>query len=353
MNYSPPPGMGPAFGPGHTHGPGEEPPILPPEFLVQRPRRLRNHPQLRRLVRQTKLSKDDLVLPLFVVEGTSVRDEVKSMPGVYRESIDKLGETVKKVEQAGIPGVILFGVPKEKDAEGRSAWSPEGIVQRALERVEHAAPSLLRIVDLCFCEYTDHGHCGVLTDHGDVDNDLTLENLELQALALADAGAQVVAPSGMMDGTVGSIRSALDEAGYFDVSILSYAVKYASGFYGPFRDAADSAPAFGDRSTYQMDPGNATEALREVDLDIEQGADMVMVKPAGAYLDILRAVKDRVKVPVCAYQVSGEYAMIKAAGARGWIDEQRVMMESLTSIKRAGADFILTYFAREVAKYVP
>ena len=350
MNYSPPPGIGPSFGPGHSHGPGEEPPPLPPEFLVKRPRRLRSHPQLRRLVRETHLTLDDLVLPLFVVEGTNVRQEVKSMPGVYRESIDKLGETVKKVEQLGIPGVILFGVPAEKDAEGRSAWSPEGIVQRALERVEKDAPGLLRIVDLCFCEYTDHGHCGVLTDAGDVDNDATLENLELQALALADAGAPVVAPSGMLDGMVGSIRTALDEAGYFDVSILSYAVKYASGFYGPFRDAADSAPQFGDRSTYQMDPANALEAMRELELDLEQGADMVMDKPAMPYLDILRAVKERAKVPVCAYQVSGEYAMIKAAGAKGWIDEQRVMLESLTSIKRAGADFILTYFAREVAK---
>jgi porphobilinogen synthase len=353
MSFSTNPGMGPAFGSGHTHGPGEEPPPLPPEYLVQRPRRLRSHPQLRRLVRQTTLTRDDLVLPLFVVEGTSVREEVKSMPGVCRESIDKLGETVKKVEQLGIPGVILFGVPASKDAEGRAAWAPDGIVQRALERVERSAPSLLRITDLCFCEYTDHGHCGVLTDHGDVDNDATLENLELQALALADAGAQVVAPSGMMDGVVGSVRNALDEAGYFDVSVLSYAVKYASGYYGPFRDAADSAPSFGDRATYQMDPANATEALRELELDLEQGADLVMVKPAGAYLDILRAVKDRSKVPVCAYQVSGEYAMIKAAGAKGWIDEQRVMLESLTSIKRAGADFVLTYFARDVAKLVP
>jgi len=353
MNYSPPPGMGSAFGSGHSHPPGEEPPVLPPEYLVKRPRRLRAHPALRRMLRETRLTRDDLVLPLFVVEGTNVREEVKSMPGVWRESVDVLGDTVKRAADLGLPGVILFGVPATKDEEGRSAWSPDGIVQRALERVERAAPELLRIADLCFCEYTSHGHCGVLTEHGDVDNDATLENLELQALALADAGAQVVAPSGMMDGVVGSIRSALDEAGYYDISILSYAVKYASGFYGPFRDAADSAPAFGDRSTYQMDPANALEALREVELDIEQGADMVMVKPAMAYLDIVRAVKERVKVPLGAYQVSGEYAMIKAAGARGWIDEERVMLESLTSIKRAGADFILSYFAREAAKLVP
>ena len=342
MNYFPSHGAG--------HGPGEEHPPLPPDYLVQRPRRLRSHPALRRLVRQTQLTLDDLVLPLFVVEGSKVRKEIPSMPGVFRESIDKLSETVRQVEDLGIPGVILFGVPDKKDPEGRLAWSPEGIVQRALEGVERAAPSLLRIADLCFCEYTDHGHCGVLTRDGDVDNDATLENIELQATSLADAGAQVIAPSGMIDGMVGSIRAALDETGYVNVAILSYAVKYASGFYGPFRDAADSAPAFGDRSTYQMDPGNSDEALREVDLDIEQGADMVMVKPALPCLDIVRRVRDEFDVPVCAYQVSGEYAMLKAAAQKGWLDEKRVMEESLVSIKRAGADFILTYYAREMAK---
>jgi porphobilinogen synthase len=305
------------------------------------------------MVRETRLSRDDLVLPLFVVEGKGVRTEVPSMPGVFRESVDRLAETCKKVEDLGIPGVILFGVPKEKDAEGRLAWSPDGIVQRALESIEKSAPSLLRIVDLCFCEYTDHGHCGVLTSWGDVDNDATLENLELQATSLADAGAQVVAPSGMMDGMVGSIRAALDETGHVNVSILSYAVKYASAFYGPFRDAADSAPQFGDRSTYQMDPANGDEALREVELDVDQGADMVMVKPAMPYLDIVRRVREMVDVPLCAYQVSGEYSMIKAASAKGWIDEERAIEESLTCIKRAGADFILTYFAREIAKRLP
>jgi porphobilinogen synthase len=349
MNYSPTPG----YGQGMTPGPGEEPPPLPPEYLIQRPRRLRAHPALRRMIRETRLSRDDLVLPLFVVEGKGVRTEVPSMPGVFRESVDRLAETCKKVEDLGIPGILLFGVPGEKDAEGRLAWSPDGIVQRALEQVERSAPSLLRIADLCFCEYTDHGHCGVLTTWGDVDNDATLENLELQATSLADAGAQVVAPSGMMDGMVGSIRAALDETGHMNVSILSYAVKYASAFYGPFRDAAESAPAFGDRTTYQMDPANSDEALREVELDIDQGADMVMVKPAMPYLDIVRRVREMIDQPLCAYQVSGEYSMIKAAAAKGWIDEERAVEESLTCIKRAGADFIMTYFAREIAKRLP
>ena len=342
MSYSPSTSM--------TPGPGEEPPLLPPDYLIDRPRRLRRTPAMRRLVRETALSRDDFILPLFVVEGSGLRQEVKSMPGVYRESIDRIVETCKEAEQLGIPGVILFGIPDKKDPEGHLAWSPEGIVQRALEKVERVTPNLLRIADLCFCEYTDHGHCGVLTPEGDVDNDATLENLELQAVALADAGAQIVAPSGMMDGMVASIRAALDETGHANTSILSYAVKYSSGFYGPFRDAADSAPAFGDRNTYQMDPGNAREALKEAVLDVDQGADMLMVKPAMPYLDVLRRVKDKVDVPVCAYQVSGEYAMMKAAAKNGWLDEERVMRESLMCIKRAGADFILTYYAREMAK---
>jgi len=342
MNYSP----------GENFGPTEEAPPLPPEYLVRRPRRTRSHPALRRLVRETSLSRDDLILPLFVVEGSSVYQEVSSMPGVYRESLDRLAETAKRAEGLGIPALILFGVPprEQKDPEGRIAWAPDGIVQRALETVERAAPSLLRIVDLCFCEYTDHGHCGVLTPDGHLDNDATLPNLELQAISLADAGAQVVAPSGMLDGGVAAIRNALDEVGHAEVSILAYAVKYASGFYGPFRDAADSAPAFGDRSTYQMDPANAEEGLREARMDIEQGADILMVKPALPYLDILQRLKKTFDVPLAAYQVSGEYAMIKAAGQKGWIDEERVMLESLLSIKRAGANMILTYYAREVAK---
>jgi len=275
------------------------------------------------------------------------------MPGVAQLSVDRTVEECRAVADLGIPAVILFGVPDKKDPEGRLAWSPEGIVQRALERIANSAPGLLRIADLCFCEYTDHGHCGVLTPEGDVDNDATLENLELQATALADAGAQVIAPSGMMDGQVGSIRTALDEAGHLNVAVLSYAAKYASAFYGPFRDAADSAPAFGDRSTYQMDPANSDEAIREVVLDLKQGADMIMVKPAMPCLDIVRRVRERFDVPLCAYQVSGEYAMIKAAAAKKWIDEPRAMIESLTCIKRAGADFILTYFAREAAKVLP
>jgi porphobilinogen synthase len=346
MSYSPTPGMGQAM----TPGPGEEHPPLPPEYLVRRPRRLRSHPALRRLVRETQLTRDDLVLPLFVVEGRGVRSPVASMPGVFRESIDRLAETCREVQGLGIPAVILFGVTEKKDPEGRHAWLPEGLVQRAVEKIAIEAPDLLRMVDLCFCEYTDHGHCGVLTPEGDVDNDATLENLELQAISLADAGAQVIAPSAMMDGQVGSIRAALDEADHLNVPILSYAAKYASAFYGPFRDAAGSAPAFGDRSTYQMDVGNTDEALREVELDVKQGADMIMIKPAMPCLDVLRRVRERFDVPLCAYQVSGEYSMIKAAAAKKWIDETRVMVESLTSIKRAGADFVLTYYAREMAK---
>ena len=342
MNYSP----------GENFGPAEEAPPPPPEYLVRRPRRTRSHPALRRLVRETELSRDDLILPLFVVEGSGVHQEVSSMPGVFRESLDRLAESAKRAEQLGLQAVILFGVPgrEQKDAEGRIAWAPDGIVQRALETVERAAPSLLRIADLCFCEYTDHGHCGVLTPEGQLDNDATLPNLELQAISLADAGAQVLAPSGMLDGAVAAIRNALDEVGHVDASILSYAVKYASAFYGPFRDAADSAPAFGDRAGYQMDPANAEEALREARMDIEQGADILMVKPALPYLDVLQRLRRTFDVPLAAYQVSGEYAMIKAAGQKGWIDEERVMLESLLSIKRAGAGMILTYYAREVAK---
>lgn len=320
--------------------------IEPPR---ERPRRLRAHPALRRLMRENELSKDDLVLPLFVVPGTGVREEVSSMPGVFRESVDQIAETCRAVEDAGLPAVMLFGVPNEKDWTGSSSWSDEGVVQRALEAVEGAAPNVLRVVDLCFCEYTDHGHCGVLDAAGDVDNDPTLVNLARQAVSLAGAGAQVIAPSGMMDGMVAAIRTGLDDAGHVGLPILSYAAKYASAFYGPFRDAADSAPSFGDRRTYQMDPANATEALREVALDVEEGADMVMVKPGMPCLDIVRRVRDLVDVPVAVYQVSGEYAMLKAAAAKGWLDEERAADESLLAMKRAGADFILTYFAREVA----
>jgi len=323
---------------------------VPEDVLTERPRRLRQHPMLRRLVRETTVTRDDLVLPLFAAPGTRVRAEVPSMPGVFRESTDKIAETARAAADLGLPAVILFGIPERKDATGSSAWSDEGIVQRALGAVADAAPELLRIVDLCFCEYTDHGHCGVLDAGGDVANDPTLENLARQAVSLAGAGAQVVAPSGMMDGMVAAVRAGLDGAGHERVPILAYAAKYASAFYGPFRDAADSAPAFGDRRTYQQDPANSDEALREVALDIEQGADIVMVKPALPCLDVVRRVADEFDVPVAAYQVSGEYAMLKAAAARGWLDEERAMEESLVSIKRAGADFVLTYYAREMAR---
>lgn len=318
--------------------------------LLKRPRRLRGHPALRRMVRETNLSRDDLILPLFAVPGTGVRDEVKSMPGVYRESVDRIAETCREAEQLGIPAVILFGIPETKDAVGSSSWDAHGIVQRALEAAAKAAPGLLRIVDLCFCEYTSHGHCGVLRPDGTLDNDATLPNLGRQAVSLAEAGAQVIAPSGMLDGMIAAIRASLDDVGRTELPILSYAAKYASGFYGPFRDAADSTPQFGDRRGYQQDHGNSDEALREVALDLEQGADMVMVKPAMPYLDVLRRVKDTFGVPTAAYQVSGEYAMMKAACRNGWLDEDRVMEESLTCIKRAGADMILTYYAREMAR---
>ncbi len=328
----------------------QPPPILPPDA---RPRRLRSNEALRRMVRETHLSRSDLMLPLFAVEGSGVRREVGSMPGVFQESIDRLAESAKEAQDLGLTSIILFGVPDEKDALGSSSWTSSGIVQRALEAVAIAAPDILRVVDLCFCEYTDHGHCGVLTDSGDVDNDPTLANLARQAVSLGEAGAQVIAPSGMMDGMVGAIREGLDDAGQTDLPILSYAVKYASAFYGPFRDVADSTPSFGDRRTYQMDPGNSVEALREAALDVAEGADMLMVKPAMPYLDILRQVKDASPVPVGAYQVSGEYAMLHAAARNGWLDLDRTIEESLLSIRRAGADFILTYAAREMARRLP
>lgn len=326
------------------------PPILPPE---QRPRRLRASEAIRRLVRETHLSKSDLMLPLFAVEGSGVRREVSSMPGVFQESVDRLAESAREAQDLGLTSIILFGVPDAKDATGSPSWSSSGIVQRALEAVSEAAPDILRVVDLCFCEYTDHGHCGVLTANGEVDNDPTLANLAKQAVSLAQAGAQVIAPSGMMDGMVAAIREGLDDGGCTDLPILSYAVKYASAFYGPFRDVADSTPSFGDRRSYQMDPANAIEALREAALDVAEGADMLMVKPAIPYLDILRQVKDASPVPVGAYQVSGEYAMLHAAARNGWLDLDRTIDEALLSIRRAGADFILTYAAREMARRLP
>jgi porphobilinogen synthase len=301
------------------------------------------------LVRETHVSVDDLVLPLFVTPGSGVEKPVTSMPGVFQQSVDRALDTALRARDAGLPAVLLFGVPPRKDGEGSGAWLDDGEVQRATTAIKTAAPDLLVITDVCLCEYTDHGHCGVLA--GDVvANDATLERLQLAAVSHARAGADIVAPSDMMDGRVGAIRSALDGEGFEDVAILSYAVKYCSGFYGPFREAAESAPRFGDRQTYQMDPANAEEGLREAALDIEEGADFIMVKPALPYLDVLHRLCRRFDVPVAAYQVSGEYSMIKAAAQNGWIDERRAVEETLTSIKRAGADFIISYFALEFAR---
>jgi len=318
-------------------------------FPVHRPRRLRKTELLRGLVRETRLTVANFVYPMFVCPGSNVRQEVSSMPGVFQQSADKIVEDCREVESLGIAGVILFGLPETKDPSGASSLQKDGVVQRAIEAIRKAKLNLIVITDVCLCEYTDHGHCGVVRD-GDVDNDPTLELLAAEALAHARAGADLIAPSDMMDGRVGAIRRTLDGAGFDHLPIMSYAAKFASAFYGPFRDAADSVPQFGDRRSYQMDPANAEEALREVALDIEEGADIVMVKPALPYLDVVRRVKERFGYPVAAYQVSGEYAMVKAAAARGWLDEARVVEESLTAIRRAGADIIITYFAKDVAR---
>ena len=300
------------------------------------------------MVRETRVTADDLVLPLFVTPGSAVENEVGSMPGVFQQSVDKAAERAARAFDAGVPAVLLFGIPESKDARGSEALREDGVVQQAVRAIKVAAPELVVVTDVCLCEYTDHGHCGVL-DGERVVNDATLEILAAEALSHARAGADVVAPSDMMDGRVGAIRETLDDDGFEDTAILSYAAKYCSGFYGPFREAAESAPQFGDRRSYQMDPANAREALREVELDLEEGADMVMVKPALPYLDVVRAVRDEFDVPLAAYQVSGEYSMIKAAGRAGWLDEARIAEETLTSIKRAGADMIITYFALDVA----
>ncbi|MGM0670396.1 MAG: porphobilinogen synthase [Gemmatimonadota bacterium] len=323
-------------------------------FPTQRPRRLRQSETWRRMVRETELSLDDLIVPLFIVPGEGVRKPVRSMPGVSQMSVDEIVKEAEEIHGLGIPAIILFGVPhdEDKDPEGTEAYNPEGLVPEAIRAIKEAVPDLLVWADVCMCEYTSHGHCGVLTEEGEVQNDPTLDLLAQAALVYAQAGADAVAPSDMMDGRVLAIRETLDEAGFVHVPIISYAAKYASAFYGPFRDAAQSAPAFGDRKAYQMDPANAEEALREVELDIEEGADVVMVKPAGAYLDVIRRVKDTFGLPTAAYQVSGEYALIKAAGEKGWVDEKRVAMESLLSIKRAGADMILTYFGKDVARWL-
>jgi porphobilinogen synthase len=324
-------------------------------FPTHRPRRLRSHPQLRRMVQENVLTTNDLIYPLFAVPGEAVAKEVRSMPGVYQLSIDKIVEEAKEVYDLGIPAIILFGIPNDKDDEASGAWHDHGIVQQAATRVKEACPDLIVIVDTCLCEYTPHGHCGYLQVgdfSGRVLNDPTLELLKKTAVAQANAGADIIAPSGMMDGFVQAIRQGLDDAGFEDIPVLSYAAKYASAYYGPFRDAAESAPQFGDRRTYQMDPANGKEALKEIELDIAEGADMLMVKPALAYMDIIWRVKEATQLPVAAYNVSGEYAMVKAAALNGWVDEQRVVMETLMGFKRAGADLILTYHAKDAARWL-
>ncbi len=319
------------------------------QFPTLRLRRLRYNNKVRDMVRETYLHKNDLIYPLFVCPGTNVKNEVKSMPGVYQMSVDVLVEECKEVRDLGIPAVILFGIPEHKDEKGSEAYDPHGIVQRAIRAIKKEVNDLVVITDVCMCEYTSHGHCGILRGE-EILNDETISLLAKEAITHAEAGADMVAPSDMMDGRVAAIRKGLDYKGFTNIPILSYAVKYASGYYGPFRDAADSAPAFGDRRSHQMDIANGDEALREARSDVEEGADIIMVKPAGAYLDIIYRVKTELQMPTAAYQVSGEYSMIKAAGKLGWIDEQRVMLESLIAIKRAGADLILTYFAKDVAR---
>ncbi len=318
-------------------------------FPDERPRRLRSSERLRAMVRETSVSPVNLIYPLFVAPGEGVRKEIASLPGCYHLSVDQVAREAEAVEALGIGGVILFGLPAAKDATGSEGYADDGVVQRAVRAIRGACRELLVVTDVCLCEYTSHGHCGVVAD-GEVQNDPTLALLARMAVSHAKAGAHVVAPSDMMDGRVGAIRGALDAAGYAALPILSYAAKYASAFYGPFREAADSAPQFGDRRGYQMDPANVREALREVRLDVEEGADIVMVKPALPYLDVIRAVKESCDRPVAAYNVSGEYAMVKAAAARGWIDEERMLREILTSIRRAGADVILTYHAKDFAR---
>jgi len=320
-------------------------------FPIQRPRRLRRTEALRGMVRETRLSTSGFVYPMFVCPGSGVRTEISTMPGIFQQSVDHFLEECREVEGLGIPAVILFGIPERKDESGSEAASPTGVVQRAIEAVRRAKLNLVVLTDVCLCEYTSHGHCGVI-EKGDVANDPTLALLAAEALSHARAGADIVAPSDMMDGRVGAIRKTLDEHSLQDVAILAYAAKYCSGFYGPFREAADSAPQFGDRRSYQMDPANAREALREVALDLEEGADMVMVKPALPYLDIIRQVRDRFDAPVAAYNVSGEYSMVKAAVRNGWLEEQRVVLEILTGIQRAGAEIVLTYHAKDVARWL-
>ncbi len=316
-----------------------------------RMRRLRRTPTVRRMLRETTLSPDDLIYPLFVIHGENINNPIASMPGCAQLSIGNLLAEVREVARLGIPAVLLFGIPAHKDSAATAAYDPEGIVQLAVKAIKDEAPDLLVITDVCLCEYMDHGHCGVVQD-GEVLNDVTLELLSKMAITHAEAGADVVAPSDMMDGRVAAIRNALDDEGLVDAAIMAYSAKFASGFYGPFRDAAESAPAFGDRKTYQMDPPNGEEAVREVLLDIEEGADIVMVKPALPYLDVIRAVKQETRFPLAAYSVSGEYAMLKAAAEKGWLDEERCVLEAMTGIKRAGADLIITYWAKDLVRWL-
>ncbi|HQD90852.1 MAG: porphobilinogen synthase [Syntrophomonadaceae bacterium] len=321
-------------------------------FPSQRLRRLRSTPTLRNMVRETWLTSNDFIYPLFVVYGENKRIPVASMPGVFQYSVDRLLEPVQQLAELEIPAVLLFGIPEVKDALGTSAWQNDGVVQQAIREIKKLSPQTIVITDVCMCEYTDHGHCGALDENGQVVNDITLDLLAREALSHAKAGCDMVAPSDMMDGRVGAIRKALDEGGYAHLPIMAYAAKYSSALYGPFRDAAESAPQFGDRKTYQMDGANRLESLREVALDIEEGADIVIVKPALAYLDIIREVKDTFKYPTAAYHVSGEYAMLKAAASNGWLDEEKATLEILTSIKRAGADMIITYAALDAARWL-
>lgn len=320
-------------------------------FPIYRPRRLRANENLRRLVRETHLSVDDFIYPMFVVHGENTAIEISSMPGCYQYAIDKLVIAAQELASLGIPATILFGIPETKDSHGAEAYAEDGIIQQAVRAIKDTVPDLLVITDVCLCEYTDHGHCGIIED-GEVLNDPTLDLLVKESLSHAHAGADVIAPSDMMDGRVGAIRDALDEEGYEHIPIMAYSAKYASAFYGPFREAAESAPQFGDRRSYQMDTANAEEAIREVTLDVAEGADIVMVKPALSYLDIIHQVKTEFQMPIAAYNVSGEYAMVKAAAQNGWIDEKRVALELLTSIKRAGADMILTYFAKSAVEWL-
>ena len=314
-----------------------------------RTRRLRKSEGIRRLVRETKLSVDDLIYPLFVEEGTNIETEIVSMPGIKRFSLDRISKELEEVVSLKIPAVLLFGIPSKKDDEGTETWNDTGIIQQAIRFIKKNYPSLYVISDVCFCEYTSHGHCGILHEN-DVDNDATLVNIAKQVVSHAKAGVDMVAPSGMMDGTIDMVRQSLDQTGFLNLPIMAYSVKYASAYYGPFRDAADSAPSFGDRNTYQMDPSNRDEAMREATFDDQEGADILMVKPALSYLDIIRDLKNNFDRPIACYNVSGEYSMVKAAAEKGWIDGEKVMMESLLSMKRAGADIIITYFAKEAAR---